>query len=88
MYFPVAIVIALVIFGVQLLLCIRCKNVLRFSVIGVLTALEVVLWGYFFLIRPGFYAYLLGLLGIFWVAGAVLAWMVYGIVQLVQKRRK
>lgn len=88
MAFPLVLIAAIVILILQLLLCFRCKNILRYAPLGVLGVMEAGSWSCFYLVRPGFYAYIIGLIGLYWLGAGVLAWAIYGIVQLVQKRRK
>ena len=88
MYLPFVLAVGVAVFVVQLVLCLGCRNVLRFAPVGVLAMMELGLWGSFFLIRPGFYAFYFGMVGLVWLAAAGLAWLIFGIVQLVQKRRK
>lgn len=96
MILPLVLVIAIVIFAVQILLCFRVKHPWRKPLLVYLTG------GYELLCVLGFFlgkvmeqeemlsftAFILGYIGCYWAAAAVLAWIIYGIVKTIQKRRK
>ena len=74
-------------FALQLVLCVYCRNWLRYALLCFLGGLELALWGSFFLIRPGFYTYYIGILGLFGLAAVLLAWGLWTVVQRIQKRK-
>lgn len=90
------VIITLVIFPVQLWLCFKGKKRWQQILpIALAAGLDLVCWGAAFALKPlayedssGLAAVILGFIMAYWVAAALLAWAVYGIVKLVQKRRK
>lgn len=96
MVLPLVLVIATVIFAVQLLLCFRVKHPWRKPLLVYLMGgYELLCVLVFFLGKVlerqemlSFTTFILGYMGCYWAAAAVLAWVVYAIVKTVQKRRK
>ena len=88
MYIPFVLIVTVTVFAVQLLACFRCRTILRYAPVGCLGVAEGLLWGFFYLVKPAFSVYIIGLIGLYWLGAGCVAWLVYGIVRFVQKRRK
>ena len=96
MFIPLALILAIAFFAVQLLLCFKGKNKwAKRSILLIGIAGELILWLCFLaspdpMLEPGiaFTAYILAAVGLIWLAAMLLAWVVYGVVKTIQKRRK
>lgn len=96
MILPVVLVIAIALFFVQLFCCIKVKHpVLRLLPVYLSGGFELLCIAGFFLgklltleMSLTFPAFILGYIGCYWCAGAVLAWGIHSLVKTIQKRRK
>lgn len=96
MVLPLVLVITIVLFIMQLCLCLRGKRSwLRLLPVYLMGGFELLCVFCFFLgkaleleLSLSFPAFLLGYIGCYWALALVLAWAVYGIVKIIQKSRK
>ena len=95
MFLPFALVIAIVLFVAQLILCFKGKNNwIKLSIFTIGVVSEGILW-LCFLASPdpmmdrglAFTAYILAAVGLVWIAALVFAWCVYGVVCVIRRRR-
>ena len=87
MYIPLILGAGAAVMLLQLFLCFRCTTYFRYVPMFLLTALEMALWCCFFLVRPGFYTYYMGIVGFFLLVAVLFAWAVWVIIQCIQKRK-
>ncbi len=98
MFLPLAGVIAAVLFGIQLALCFgKAGALFKWIPVMLLAVFEVgclgviLIDGYLRMFLPygaAFAVYIYALMAAFWLAGLMLAWLIYAAVKAVQKRRK
>ena len=97
MALPFVLTIGIILWVLQLVLCFRGRRMLLKLLPLILGGvLDAVCWLVLLVdsrwaclpYGAGMSAYILGLLILLWLAAAVFAWLIYGIVKGVQKRRK
>jgi len=99
-YFVMTIVMVLLTFLVQLVLCLSAKKRwVRILPVILVSVLDLIGWGLYALavteafgeiysIEMGFTGFIFGIMGLYLVGGAVAAWGVFAVVKFIQKRRK
>ena len=100
MFQTLTIAVSVILFIVQLLLCL-CgrKKWLKWLPGALIGILELVCWGMYGLavtevlgeihsIEMAFTGIVFGMTGLYFAGGVVLAWVVYGIIRLAQKRKR
>ena len=81
--------IVIVIFAVQLVMGLRVRNKwVRLIPVYLTGGFELTCVVCYFLRNHSFSAFILGYIGCYWCAAAVLAWGICAIVKRIQKRRK
>ena len=96
MFLSIAVVLGVALLAVQLTMCLKCKRLwMKLSPMLLLGAGELACWSVIWLsgyvtmpYGTAFSAYIYAMLFLLFLGSDVFAWAVYGIVQLVQKRRK
>ena len=81
-------ILIIVFFLLQSWLCFRCRiDFLRWLPVVFAGILEGILWCSFY-VKPRFSAYVIAVNGLKLLSALLLAWIIYGIVNYVQKHRK
>ncbi len=98
MFLLIAVLIAVVLFGIQLALCFgKLRRAYKWFPVVLLAVLETACIGlicfdaHFGMVLPygaAFAAYIYAVMGVCWAAGLLLAWLVYAVVKAAQNRRK
>lgn len=96
MYLSMVLLFGIAVFVTQLVFCIYAKKRwIKLLPICTVGALELLCIGCFFLGKAlhmedslSFAAFIFGYVGCYWALAAAIAWGIYCIVKLVQKRRK
>lgn len=96
MYIPMVLLFGIAVFVTQLVFCIYAKKrwikLLPICTVGAMELLCVLVYFAGKLLHLedslSFAAFIFGYVGCYWALAAVIAWVIYAIVKLVQKRRK
>lgn len=93
MAFPLVLVIGVVFFCIQLLLCFKSRRKwIRLAPTAMVCVAEAVGWAVYFLTRDSdlhlvLSVYILAVIGLVWLTALVFAWSIYALVKYIQKRR-